>query len=59
MVVDLGDFDQSVQNLVLGESGSISSTHFQDQWFAYYYGKSFPMQFKHVDAKDTLQVKPQ
>ncbi len=59
MVVDLGDMDGSVQNLVLGESGAIASSHFEDQWPAYYYGKSFPMQFNHVDAKDTLRVKPQ
>ncbi len=59
MVVDLGNLDRSVQNLVLGESGSISSSHFEDQWPAYYYGKSFPMQFNHVDAKDILTVKPQ
>ncbi len=59
MVVDLGDLDKSVQNLVLGESGSVSSSHFEDQWPAYYYGKSFPMQFDRVDAKDTLRIKPQ
>ncbi len=59
MVVDLGDLDHSVQNLVLGESGSVSSSHFEDQWPAYYYGKSFPMQFNHVDAKDILKIKPQ
>ena len=59
MVVDLGDLDHSVQNLVLGESGSVSSSHFEDEWPAYYYGKSFPMQFNHVDAKDILKVKPQ
>jgi penicillin amidase len=59
MVVDMGDLDRSVQNLVLGESGAVSSSHFEDQWPAYYYGKSFPMQFDHVDAKETLKVKPQ
>jgi len=59
MVVDLGDLDRSVQNLVLGESGFVSSSHFEDQWPAYYYGKSFPMQFNHVDGKDVLRVKPQ
>jgi penicillin amidase len=58
MVVDLGDLDQSVQNLVLGESGFVSSVHFEDQWQAYYYGKSFPMQFNHVDAKDVLNIRP-
>jgi penicillin amidase len=59
MVVDLGDLDHSVQNLVLGESGFVSSSHFEDQWPAYYYGKSFPMQFNRVDGKDVLRVKPQ
>jgi len=59
MVVDLGDLDRSVQNLVLGESGSIASSHYEDEWPAYYYGKSFPMQFNRVDAKETLRVKPQ
>ncbi len=59
MVADMGDLDHSVQNLVLGESGFVSSSHFEDQWPAYYYGKSFPMQFDHVDGKDVLRVKPQ
>jgi acyl-homoserine lactone acylase PvdQ len=59
MVVDMGDLDRSVQNLVLGESGFVSSSHFEDQWPAYYYGRSFPMQFNHVDGKDVLRVKPQ
>jgi len=58
MVVDMQDFDRSVQNLVLGESGFVSSVHFEDQWQAYYYGKSFPMQFAKVDAKDVLKVHP-
>jgi penicillin amidase len=59
MVVDLGDLDHSVQNLVLGESGFVSSSHFEDQWPAYYYGRSFPMQFNHVDGKEVLRVTPQ
>ncbi len=59
MVVDLGDLDRSVQNLVTGESGYVASAHYKDEWQAYYTGKSFPMQFDHVEAKDTLRVKPQ
>jgi len=34
------------------------STHYKDQWDAYYGATSFPMQFGKVDAKDTLVVKP-
>ena len=59
MVVDLGDLDRSVQNLVTGESGFVASSHYKDQWPAYYAGKSFPMQFDHVDAQDVLRVTPQ
>jgi penicillin amidase len=59
MVVDLGDLDKSVQNLVTGESGFVASGYYKDQWEAYYAGKSFPMQFDHVDGKEVLQVRPQ
>jgi acyl-homoserine lactone acylase PvdQ len=59
MVVDLGNLDRSVQNLPAGESGFVASGHYKDQWPAYYIGESFPMQFEHVDAKETLRVKPQ
>ncbi len=58
MVVDLGNLDNSVQNLVAGESGAVASPHYKDQWPAYYAGRSFPMEFDHVDAKDVLRVKP-
>jgi penicillin G amidase len=58
MVVDLGDLDKSVQNLVAGESGFVASAHYKDQWPAYYAGTSFPMQFERVDAKQVLHVRP-
>jgi penicillin amidase len=58
MDVDLGDLDKSVQNLVVGESGFVASGHYKDQWPAYYVGTSFPMEFDHVDARETLRVKP-
>jgi len=58
MVVDWGNIDQSVQNLTSGESGFVSSSHYKDQWSAYYAGTSFPMQFEKVEAKDVLTVVP-
>ncbi|MGI8962274.1 MAG: penicillin acylase family protein [Bryobacteraceae bacterium] len=58
MVVDLGDLDKSVQNLVAGESGFVASAHYKDQWRAYYVGNSFPMEFEHVEAKEILRVRP-
>jgi penicillin amidase len=45
MVVDLGDLDQSVQNITLGESGQVFSPYYKDQFEAWYHGRSFPMLF--------------
>jgi penicillin G amidase len=59
MAVDFSNFDQSLNNITIGESGHFLSSHYKDQWPAYYSGVSFPMQFNHVTAKSTLQVKPE
>lgn len=58
MIVDLGDLDRSLQNITVGESGQRLSSHYKDQWSAYYGATSFPMQFGKVDAKQTLAVIP-
>ena len=58
MIVDLSDLDRSMQNITVGESGQRLSTHYKDQWDAYYGATSFPMQFGKIDAKNTLVVKP-
>ena len=58
MVIDLANLDQSLANLVTGESGHVMSRHYKDQWGAYYGGTSFPMQFDKIEAKDTLVVNP-
>jgi penicillin amidase len=57
-VADFSNWDQSLNNLTIGESGQILSQHYKDQWDAYYYGRSFPMQFLHIDVKSTLVVVP-
>jgi penicillin G amidase len=59
MVVDLGDFDKSLENLTIGESGHPLSRHYKDQWNAYYAGRSFPMEFDKVDSGHVLTVNPQ
>lgn len=58
MIVDLADLDHSFANLATGESGQPLSSHYKDQWDAYYRGRSFPMQYGKVDAKNVLTVKP-
>ena len=45
MVVDLSDFEKSVQNITLGESGHPLSPYYKDQFDAWYHGRSFPMLF--------------
>ena len=45
-------------DLTVGESGQILSSHYRDQWDAYYVGRSFPMQFHKVQARHTLTVNP-
>ena len=58
MIVDLGNLDGSLQNITVGESGHRLSSHYKDQWPAYYGATSFPMQFGKVAAKETLTVSP-
>jgi penicillin amidase len=58
MVVDLGDWDRSLQNITVGQSGQILSWHYKDQWKAYDAGTSFPMQFGKIDAKNVLTFTP-
>jgi penicillin amidase len=45
MVVDFSDFDQSMQNITLGESGQAFSPYYKDQFEVWYTGQSLPMLF--------------
>ena len=58
MVVDFADFDRSLNNITIGQSGHFLSSHYKDQWDSYYVGRSFPMQYNHVEAKSELRVRP-
>ncbi len=57
-IADLSDWDRSLNNITIGESGQFLSPHYKDQWEAYYVGRSFPMQFGKVEAKQTLVIEP-
>ena len=59
MDADLGDWERSLLNVQIGQSGQILSRHYRDQWPDYYYGRSYPMQFGRVQASSTLQFRPQ
>lgn len=55
----VGDWDKSLLNIPIGQSGHVVSRHYKDEWDAYYNGYSFPMQFGHVDVKSRLTIHPQ
>lgn len=59
MNVSLANWDASLLNLPIGESGHIASLHYKDEWDAYYTGRSFPLQYQSVDAKSTVRFVPQ
>lgn len=54
----LGNWDDSLMTLPIGESGQVASLHYRDQWDEYYNGKSFPMQYNKVDSKGQVTFVP-
>jgi penicillin amidase len=58
MNADLGDWERSLLNETIGQSGQIFSSHYRDQWDHYYYAQSYPMPFGKVEAKSTLELRP-
>ena len=58
MNADLGDWDRSLLNVVTGESGQVLSSHYKDEWDAWYRGYSFPMEFAAIKAASTLEFRP-
>ena len=58
MDADLADWDRSLLNITIGQSGQVLSRHYRDQWDDYYAGRSFPMQFQKIAASSTLEFQP-
>lgn len=58
MDASVGDWNTSLMELPIGESGHFASGHYRDQWEAYYSGRSFAMQFGKVDVKSTVEFVP-
>ncbi|MDZ7637087.1 MAG: penicillin acylase family protein [Bryobacterales bacterium] len=57
-VADLSNWDASYCNVLAGQSGHPLSSHYKDQWKAFYYGTSFPFPFTRLEAEDTLELIP-
>jgi len=58
MDASVGNWEDSLMSLPIGQSGNVASSHYRDQWESYYSGRSFPMQFGKVEAKETLVLVP-
>jgi penicillin amidase len=50
MNFSVGNWDSSLWNLLAGESGHRASSHYRDQFDAWYAGDSFPMPFRNVEG---------
>jgi len=50
-------------NIVNGQSGNIFDDHYNDQWDAYYHGRTFTMPFSESAVRDSaahhLRLQPQ
>jgi penicillin amidase len=58
-VADMSNWDASVNNIIVGQSGHAFSGHFKDQWNDYFAGRASPMPFTKVDPKHTLTLAPE
>ena len=58
MDASVGNWEDSLLELPIGESGHFASSHYMDEWDAYYAGRSFPMQFGKVEAKSRVEFIP-
>jgi len=60
---DMSDLDHSTLNIVNGQSGNIFDEHFNDQWDAYYHGRTFPLPFSSQAVQQAgvhhLRLEPQ
>lgn len=54
---DLANWNNSYLNLTVGQSGQVLSSHYKDQWNAYWAGRSFPMRWTGTTG-DVLRVQP-
>ncbi len=46
MTADLGDWNRSLMNVQIGQSGEILSSRYRDEWLDWYYARTEPMEWK-------------
>ena len=52
---DMSDLDSSTLNIVNGESGNLFDDHYNDQWDAYYHGRTFKLPFSATAVDHAVQ----
>lgn len=57
-VADLGNWDNSLMTITLGESGHAMSPHGKDYWDAWLNGGAVSLPFENVKAEATLSLRP-
>lgn len=55
MTVDFSNFDNSTLNIVNGQSGHLLSPYFNDQWGAWYHGRTFAFPYSEAAFMKTVQ----
>ncbi len=57
-VADLGNWDNSLMTITLGESGHAMSPHGKDYWDAWLNGGAIALPFENIKAEATLSLRP-
>ena len=57
-VADLSEWDNSLENITIGQSGQLLSPHYKDQWESYLAGRSFLLPFQNLKGGDILVLSP-
>ena len=58
-VGDTGDWARSLANITVGESGQVLSSHYKDQWQAYWSAQGLPMRWGNQIEGSVLRVTPE
>ena len=56
LTVDFSDLDNSTLNIVNGQSGNIFDEHYNDQWEAYYHGRTFTLPFSRQPCSKLARI---
>ena len=56
-IANTAEWDRSLLNVMLGQSGQVLSRHYTDHWEDYYYGRGKELAFSNYAGR-TIEFKP-